>query len=122
MSADTMCSPSRPLRISRNSRVDQPPVSGVPVAGANAGSMESICGVRQRRLWPVHAANTYIDREVDGEVAHGVSDLLHDAGDTYTAMFNTPVRCGVQRRTWYVPRVSISRASMRWKPVASSLR
>jgi len=26
----------------RNSRVDQPPVSGVPVAGAKAGSMESI--------------------------------------------------------------------------------
>lgn len=42
MSADTMCSPSRPRMIARNSRVDQPPVSGVPVAGANAGSIESI--------------------------------------------------------------------------------
>lgn len=26
----------------RNSRVDHPPVSGVPVAGAKAGSIESI--------------------------------------------------------------------------------
>ena len=35
-------SPSKPLKIVRNSRVDHPPVSGVPVAGANAGSIESI--------------------------------------------------------------------------------
>lgn len=42
ISAETMKRPSSPRRIVRNSRVDQPPVSGVPVAGANAGSMESI--------------------------------------------------------------------------------
>ena len=42
ISAETMCKPSRPRRIVRSSRVDQPPVSGVPVAGAKAGSMESI--------------------------------------------------------------------------------
>lgn len=34
MSAAMMLSPSRPLRMVRSSRVDQPPVSGVPVAGA----------------------------------------------------------------------------------------
>ena len=43
ISAETMWRPSKPLRIVRNSRVDQPPVSGVPVAGAKAGSIESIC-------------------------------------------------------------------------------
>ena len=41
MSAPTSCRPSRPLIIARSSRVDHPPVSGVPVAGANAGSNES---------------------------------------------------------------------------------
>lgn len=41
-SAEMIFSPSKPLKIVRNSRVDHPPVSGVPVAGANAGSMESI--------------------------------------------------------------------------------
>lgn len=34
MSAATMLRPLRPRMISRNSRVVQPPVSGVPVAGA----------------------------------------------------------------------------------------
>jgi hypothetical protein len=43
ISAETMWSPSKPRKMVRNSRVDQPPVSGVPVAGANAGSIESIC-------------------------------------------------------------------------------
>jgi hypothetical protein len=46
-SAETIFKPSRPLKIVRSSRVDQPPVSGVPVAGANAGSMESIFGKDQ---------------------------------------------------------------------------
>ena len=62
ISAETMKRPSSPRKIVRSSRVDQPrtcidqrvsrchwkkrdvpPVSGVPVAGANAGSIESIC-------------------------------------------------------------------------------
>ena len=43
ISAETMWRPSKPLKMVRNSRVDQPPVSGVPVAGAKAGSIESIC-------------------------------------------------------------------------------
>ena len=42
ISAETICRPSRPRKMVRNSRVDHPPVSGVPVAGANAGSIESI--------------------------------------------------------------------------------
>lgn len=42
ISAETIWRPSRPRRIVRSSRVDQPPVSGVPVAGAKAGSIESI--------------------------------------------------------------------------------
>src|SRR5712671_2427045 len=42
ISADTMYRPSNPRKIVRSSRVDHPPVSGVPVAGANAGSIESI--------------------------------------------------------------------------------
>lgn len=41
-SAETIFNPSRPRMMVRSSRVVQPPVSGVPVAGANAGSMESI--------------------------------------------------------------------------------
>jgi hypothetical protein len=41
MSADTMCRPSKPRKISRISRVDQPPISGVPVAGANLGILYS---------------------------------------------------------------------------------
>lgn len=40
MSAATKLMPSRPRRMVRSSRVDQPPVSGVPVAGAT--------GMRQR--------------------------------------------------------------------------
>ena len=42
ISAETMRRPSRPLRMVRSSLVDHPPVSGVPVAGAKAGSIESI--------------------------------------------------------------------------------
>ena len=42
MSAETMRRPSRPLKMVRSSLVDHPPVSGVPVAGAKAGSIESI--------------------------------------------------------------------------------
>ena len=42
ISAETIFRPSRPRRIVLNSRVDHPPVSGVPVAGAKAGSIESI--------------------------------------------------------------------------------
>lgn len=40
-SAPTKFSPSRPLRIVRSSRVDHPPVSGVPVAGATTHSQYS---------------------------------------------------------------------------------
>lgn len=36
MSAAMRLMPSRPRRMVRSSRVDQPPVSGVPVAGATA--------------------------------------------------------------------------------------
>lgn len=36
--------PSRPLRMVRSSRVDQPPVSGVPVAGATDGDDEFSVG------------------------------------------------------------------------------
>lgn len=43
ISAEMIFKPSSPRRMVRNSRVDQPPVSGVPVAGAKAGSIESIC-------------------------------------------------------------------------------
>ena len=42
ISAETMRRPSRPLRMVRSSLVVHPPVSGVPVAGAKAGSIESI--------------------------------------------------------------------------------
>ena len=37
MSAAMKFMPSRPRRMVRSSRVDQPPVSGVPVAGATVG-------------------------------------------------------------------------------------
>jgi hypothetical protein len=42
MSAEMMFKPFRPRRIVRNSRVDHPPVSGVPVAGAADGSRTSM--------------------------------------------------------------------------------
>ena len=42
ISAATKLTPSNPRMIVLNSRVLQPPVSGVPVAGANAGSSVSI--------------------------------------------------------------------------------
>lgn len=79
MSAETMCKPSRPRRIVRNSRVDHPPVSGVPVAGANAGSMESICAAGQLSDPGSGWVRTHIDGQVDGLVAHGVADLLYNA-------------------------------------------
>jgi hypothetical protein len=37
ISAPMKLTPSRPRRMVRSSRVDQPPVSGVPVAGATVG-------------------------------------------------------------------------------------
>lgn len=43
MSAATKFSDSRPRRMVRISRVDQPPVSGVPVAGATSQSAHLLC-------------------------------------------------------------------------------
>src|SRR6266851_6477617 len=57
ISAETICSPSKPRKIVRSSRVDQPPVSGVPVAGANAGSSESICIRPKPKTRRANAAN-----------------------------------------------------------------
>ena len=66
ISAETMRRPSRPLRMVRSSLVDHPPVSGVPVAGAKAGSIVSIYVVysfSMRRVTKVTAtALTSIDR------------------------------------------------------------
>ena len=83
-SAPTRCRPSSPRTISRSSRVDQPPVSGVPVAGANAGSIVSICGAgasvragRRRRL----SEGAHIDGHVHGVGPDSVADLFDDAGD-----------------------------------------
>ncbi len=80
ISAETMCNPSSPRRMVRSSRVDQPPVSGVPVAGANAGSIESICpnngsGPRYilARLHPTH-----INGKVDWIIPDDLSYLLDD--------------------------------------------
>lgn len=78
MSAETMCRPSRPLRIVRSSRVDQPPVSGVPVAGAKAGSIESIWGCILARSWCEGEGEAYVNGEVDGLVADGLADFLDD--------------------------------------------
>jgi hypothetical protein len=63
----------------RSSRVDQPPVSGVPVAGANAGSIESIYPDREQRADSVRLEQlTNIDRKVDGEVPDCIADFLND--------------------------------------------
>lgn len=85
MSAETMWRPSKPLKIVRNSRVDHPPVSGVPVAGAKAGSIESICvlsyEIASRKLPAriIHLIRTtHIDGEINGLVADDLADLLDD--------------------------------------------
>src|SRR4051812_11762927 len=50
MSAPMRLMPSRPRIIVRSSRVDQPPVSGVPVAGATKGTeMLGICATDRMR-------------------------------------------------------------------------
>lgn len=87
ISAETMCRPSSPLRIVRSSRVDQPPVSGVPVAGANAGSMESIwTSVRASQCPPSRRSGngTHVDGEIHRLISHGVADFLYDTIGSYT--------------------------------------
>jgi hypothetical protein len=67
----------------RSSRVDHPPVSGVPVAGAKAGSMESIYPQCEQHggctAWRVYGKWTDIDRKIDGEVPDSIADFLDDA-------------------------------------------
>ena len=78
ISAETMCNPSRPRKMVRNSRVDHPPVSGVPVAGANAGSIESICIRQAESACSTGKQRTYVDGEIDWLVANRLTDLLDD--------------------------------------------
>ena len=81
MSAEMICSPSSPRRIVRSSRVVQPPVSGVPVAGAKAGSIESIWTLKeesQEFIFTRRNDNTYVYGEIDRLVADSLSDLLYD--------------------------------------------
>jgi hypothetical protein len=66
--------------------VDHPPVSGVPVAGAKAGSIESIypqCEQQhmKRRLYGFGNLWkwTDIDRKIDGEVTDCIVNFLNDA-------------------------------------------
>ena len=130
ISAETMWRPSKPLRMVRNSRVDQPPVSGVPVAGAKAGSIESICEYYERasRKLPNSLANpihTHIDGEIDGLVANSLANLLDDAIRAYTIMNQDekmvrPSPHSLSCTAFHVPIVSISRASMRLNPDSSS--
>lgn len=84
ISAETMWSPSRPLKMVRSSRVDQPPVSGVPVAGANAGSMESIYAgsllVKSLQETKIKRnSSTYIDRQIYRQISNGFANLLYDS-------------------------------------------
>ncbi len=130
ISAETMWRPSKPLRMVRNSRVDQPPVSGVPVAGANAGSIESICkyyDIAPRK--PPDSSclltrTTHIDGEINGLVADSLTDFLDDAIRAYVKnqdenlLHSSPY--ALSCTACHVPIVSISRASMRWNPDSSS--
>ena len=112
ISAETMCRPSRPRKMVRNSRVDQPPVSGVPVAGANAGSIESICISRDAKLRntphtvqisgfcrrhlqsassePESGKVTHINGEIDRLVANCLADLLDDPRRTCVMKSDQP--------------------------------
>ena len=124
ISAETMCKPSRPRRIVRSSRVDQPPVSGVPVAGAKAGSMESIYTYQLALQdgYTMRFGGTYVDGEIDGLVAYRLTYFLDDAIRACRQFGPQVSDRTYGKRGWgnNIPMVSISRASMRWNPDASS--
>jgi hypothetical protein len=119
ISAETMRRPSRPLRMVRSSLVDHPPVSGVPVAGAKAGSRESIyVYLISIRVTKVTATNlTSIDKYTGPSPTVSRIFLIIPSvpegsdGHNYHEV----------RLLDYLPRVSISRASIRLKPMLSSL-
>ena len=116
MSAETIWRPSKPLRMVRSSRVDQPPVSGVPVAGAKAGSRESIypqCEPKKKTKRLLYGL-TDIDRKVDGEVPDCIADFLNDAIRTYKR--SELYDAASEERNGGVPIESISRASILLKP------
>lgn len=78
MSAAIMLMPSRPRRIVRSSRVDQPPVSGVPVAGAT-----TIVSTRNRKE-EVSLTGWIKSVDVNGQIhrlgsSNSLVDLLDDA-------------------------------------------
>ena len=108
ISAETMWRPSKPRKMVRNSRVDQPPVSGVPVAGANAGSIESICisaeneqAIKTPREFDDSAGLTHIDGEINGPIANRFADLLDDSRST----------CVYEIRSTFSLHTSVSRTN-----------
>ena len=98
----------------RSSRVDQPPVSGVPVAGAKAGSRESIypkceqTADEEAVVWFIKL--TDIDRKVDGEVPDCIADFLNDTIRPYKR--SESYNAASEESNSGVPIVSISRASI----------
>jgi len=75
---------SKPRKMVRSSRVDQPPVSGVPVAGATISSTVSNptphTGTRARRLLTGRIQRIDIERQVDGvRGTNPIQDPLDDA-------------------------------------------
>lgn len=82
MSAPIKLSPSRPLKIVRNSRVDHPPVSGVPVAGATESQTSALpthlC-VRKNTVLTSRVQRVDVQAKIDRVLgADAVADLLDD--------------------------------------------
>ena len=108
--------------MARSSLVDHPPVSGVPVAGAKAGSRESIYVylISIRRVTKVTAtALTSIDRYTGPSPT--VSRIILIMPSVPKCVNSLTVLNYQVRLLDYLPRVSISRASIRLKPILSSL-
>lgn len=106
-SAPTMRRPRRPCRTLFSSRVVQPPISGVPVAGANAGSRTSMSSV----MYLENGRGTAAGGQCRLRVGRGRSETKRGA---HTGL--SPTRSRIRSTTPWKPMSSISSATTVVKP------